>query len=275
MDRQELTRLYLSLETDAQANARRQRGVDVVIQRLALEGHLRADSGVTPTWKRLLWAWPLTLITSLILALFLTLGAGAFTPPGRAATGWVANIVVGEPGGHPTLGANSRFDSHGGPISSEPIVLATAHSPDGEKLELVGWKNSDRKGPCFGIEEPGLRSTSSTCPAPSIGSAVIELEGSRFYSPDTGSRQILSGRAQSDVASVKVRFSGGSSRQPVAIVPATLLEVPAELSAEVGADPELVHFVAFISGHRDPADAVAIAYDGDGAEIGRAGPWNQ
>jgi hypothetical protein len=65
--------------------------------------------------------WPARLIVAAVL-----LVAAALSPPGRAATGWVGDLIGGEGRG-------------GLQVTSRPVVIASGHAPDGTRYQWVAY----------------------------------------------------------------------------------------------------------------------------------------
>ena len=251
----------------------------------APEGRLRSDQA----WRRrvLVIACGLGLIGTVLL-----------TPPGRAATGWVGDLVgIGEVGGPPTREERDQ----GAPVARS-VVVATGHAPDGARYEYVVDRFPTGEGPkaptgegvegpdgetfkwCLGLEWPdvvphGIGGFCGPQFPPAQREGLIRPFGGLNLYEGVTEHLVLSGFAEPEVSRVRVLYRGEDGQQHEA--PADFFGADRMLKDRTGSDRDFGFFVAFIppsfplgTGTR-PFDREAIdviAYNSSGHEVARAHP---
>jgi hypothetical protein len=214
--------------------------------------------------------------------------AASFTPAGRAATGWVADIAgIGDT---PTI-------EHAAAKPGSAVVFGTDETPDGTPFEIVAYRTSPRgllreqnadagvrvvdnsaRLVCPAIDFPGYRLTGDTaCSIIGSGPGPKGLSGMGFSLPQHPGQvpaQPLWGEIGPEVESVRVIIDAPDERPRD--LKTTVAQLSGALQERVGADHAFGLFVAFppLPTERNDLDRYGlkvIAYDGDGNEIDRQG----
>ena len=241
------------------------REVAVAEARAEVEG--RADA--TPSRREL----PRRHVT--VLAAAALLAAVLITPPGRAASAWVGDLVgLGEVGGPPTMQEGRSFAD-----DRTAVVIENGTAPDGTRYEWVAYECSvdlreEGSGTKFegigmSLEWPGVKGHEGTghCeelqgrprPEPdALGSHGVHILPSQFKgveNPDL----VISGTAGPGVHRVEVLYQepDGDTRE----LPVDFARVDGEL-LELAHRPEaLGTFVAFLPGEIAARDEVETRLD--------------
>jgi hypothetical protein len=215
--------------------------------------------------------------------------AASFTPPGRAATGWVAEVAgIGD---EPTL-------EHRDAEAGTAVVFGSGTTPDGTAYEILAYRTSPReflaerdrlrrspkasgaeKWVCPAIDFPEYRFTGGEfCWVIGSGPGPVGLSAMSFGLPTPEVQrppEPLWGEIGPEVKSVRVRFTaaGKESRD----LETTVAHLSGPLQERVGADHPFGMFVAFpplpsavtewsdLAGYR----LTAVAYGRDGKELDR------
>ena len=214
--------------------------------------------------------------------------ATAFTPPGRAATGWLANLAgFGE---EPSL-------KQVGSVPGSAVVIASGELADGTPYEVVAKRVLFGVGPdtrqendnrpallCFQVDFPqrlekgqggnctdgeqngrglGNESTSLLQEPTKDGGGTLDQDGPGVY---------LGWVEIPEAASITVfETREGDPPQPM---PSQLIEVKGDLLAKTGTETPVGVFVAPIdgetvqAGRRGELEVRAVAYASDGEELG-------
>lgn len=215
--------------------------------------------------------------------------AASFTPPGRAATGWVANVAgIGD---EPTL-------EHGDAEPGTAVVFGSGTTPDGSPYEILAYRTSPReflaernrlrqspkasgaeKWVCPAIDFPEYRVKGGEfCWVVGSGPGPVGSSSMSFGLPthdDQRPPEPLWGEIGPDVASVRVTFA--APREEPRDVETTVAHLSGLLRERVGADHPMGLFVAFppippgIDAWEDLVSyrLTVIAYDDQGSEIER------
>lgn len=228
-------------------------------------------------------AWP---VHSLVVAVAaLALVAFSFTPPGRATTGWVADLAgFGE---EPSL-------EQAGSVPGSAVVLASGTLSDGTPYEIVAKQTLFGLGPateqpddkrphylCTQVDFPSTTyvARGGQCTDGEENGSGIGDESAFFQEPsgadakDGNSPGVFVGFAEiPETASVNVevvRDDGQTTR-----IPSELIKVEGDLLRRIGTDDPVGVFVASVdeatvrAGRQGELEVRATAKDSDGSEIG-------
>lgn len=194
------------------------------------------------------------------------------TPPGRAASAWVGDLVgIGDVGGPPTQDKRGGFM-----LADTAVVINNGEAPDGSRYEWVAYRchiraedgvGTDFKGIGVSLEWPGVRRHEG-------GGSCEELEGRRrpglfnqhgvhvlpsqmkgVAEPDL----VISGVTGPDVHRVSVIYTDGEGTEQE--LPVDFARVEGKLR-EIASRPEaLGTFVAFLPGDTAARDEVESRLD--------------
>jgi hypothetical protein len=193
------------------------------------------------------------------------LGAALLSPPGRAATAWVGDLVgIGDVGGKPTL--KHREDEAPGAA----IVVNNGVAPDGSRYEWVAYPcQGARRGgaPGYGVDfEWAGQGGDATCDRTSYGSRAplfqqfgTQIVLSQFKGvakPDL----VVSGVTDRRVYGVRIVYVDGSGTRHSLRV--DFERIGPKLRGKLVADPRLGGtFVAFIPGDWAARDEIETRLD--------------
>ena len=241
---------------------------------------------------------------SLALAVVVVLLAGALlTPPGRAASGWIGELVgIGDA---PTLER-----PYTGERVDRSVVFATGRAPDGARYEVVLdeiAKPADAppakpSQSCLLVEWPDTpgEGRSGSCGL-EFPPAAEDTAIGRYYAPPEILKKatkhlVLNGFARSDVSNVKVLYTDDTGNKREA--PVDFIAIKGALRERIGAGQPFGFYVAFLPpsfngfspgtpasrehgvpacaqhGVRNPQAIELIAYDDRGKEIERVKRYN-
>jgi hypothetical protein len=215
-----------------------------------------------PSWRpRLLSLAAVALLVVVVL----------LTPPGRAASAWVGDLVgIGDVGGPPT-----REDDRGFVKPSTAIVIDNGVAPDGTRYEWIAYQCSEGGkgfGPKFegigytldwpgvkGQERGGFCEELDGRPRPPVfgshGVHVLPSQMKGVAEPDL----VIEGTTGPDVHSVRVVYRDGEGRERE--LPVDFARVEGKLR-ELASRPEaLGTFVAFLPGDVAARDEVESRLD--------------
>jgi hypothetical protein len=181
-----------------------------------------------------------------ILALIL---AASFTPPGRAATEWVGDLVgVGDVGGPPTRPSEVRDF---GPASDQ-IVLATGETADGVAFEIVAFRSDkqiverEEQTVCVNVEFPGRQSDpAGSCYAGALRYGALCCSGVIFKDAASSVPRI-EGEVHPDVDRVVISYVDESGA--VQSVDATVGMITPEFAERLNIDHPSGLFIASLPG---------------------------
>jgi hypothetical protein len=215
-----------------------------------------------PAWRPRLLS--LAAVVLLVLVVLLT-------PPGRAASAWVGDLVgIGDVGGPPT-----RQDDRGFVKPSTAIVIDNGVAPDGTRYEWIAYQCSEGGqgfGPRFegigysldwptvkGQERGGFCEELAGRPRPPVfgshGVHVLPSQAKGVAEPDL----VIEGTTGPDVHNVRVFYRDGEGRERE--LPVDFARVEGKLS-EIASRPEpLGTFVAFLPGDVAARDEVESRLD--------------
>jgi hypothetical protein len=201
------------------------------------------------------------------------LAAALLTPPGRDASAWVGELVgIGDVGGSPTL------EEHGFEGTSNAVVVANGHAPDGSRYEWVVYdcrvdlrdEGLPTRFEGFGmsLEWPHVkgREGGGTCeeaegaPAPrfafeQIGVHVAPSQFEGVAEPDL----LVSGATTRRVHRVEVVYTDTAGNRHE--LPVDFSAVPDDLRDRLGARSPGGAFVAFVPGAWAARDDVVARLD--------------
>lgn len=215
-----------------------------------------------PAWRpRLLSLAAVALLVVVVL----------LTPPGRAASAWVGDLVgIGDVGGPPT-----RQDDRGFVKPSTAIVIDNGVAPDGTPYEWIAYQCSEGDtafGPKFegigysldwptvkGQERGGFCEELAGRPRPPVfgshGVHVLPSQAKGVAEPDL----VIEGTTGPDVHAVRVFYTDGEGEKRE--LPVDFARVEGKLS-EIASRPEpLGTFVAFLPGDVAARDEVESRLD--------------
>jgi hypothetical protein len=212
----------------------------------------------------------------------------AFTPPGQAATEWIADVAgIGD---EPTL-------EHASAVPGSAVVFGTGTAPDGTPFEIVAERQSSETfnqrirdlredgglviadgAICPRIDFPTHRvSGGEFCWVIGTGAVPLGLNGMGFSLSmrDQSAPNPLWGEVGPDVARVRVIFAAPNEEPRDLEV--TIAHLSGELQKQVGADRPFGVFVSFPPFEADSLSEIyvdgnqlkVIAYDEAGTEIDR------
>lgn len=196
------------------------------------------------------------------------------TPPGKAASAWVGELVgLGDVGGKPTL------DRRPGGERGSAVVIDNGQAPDGSRYEWVAYgceidlrdegQPTHFRGVGLALEWPGVKSEHSS-------SAACE-EASRGSGPETAFRShgvhilpsqfkgvvepdlVISGSVGPSVHRVRIVYTDGSGQRQD--LPVDFARVTGELRRLTGRREALGTFTAFVPGARAARDELASRLD--------------
>jgi hypothetical protein len=193
------------------------------------------------------------------------------TPPGRAASAWVGDLVgIGDVGGPPTQERHGDFVK-----PSTAVVIDNGSAPDGTRYEWIAYQcreGDERFGPKFegigiSLDWPGVKGHEGGgfCeelagrPRPPVigtfGVHVLPSQEKGVAEPDL----VIEGTTGPDVYSVRVIYRDGEGRERE--LPVDFARVEGKLR-EIASRPEpLGTFVAFLPGNVAARDEVASRLD--------------
>lgn len=223
-----------------------------------------------PALPRLSPAWRAGVLASVGL-----LTALSFTPPGRAATGWVGGLVgIGEVGGPPSVQA--RFgDSAAFP---DQVVIATG-TASGDAYELSTFDAGSRWGTCFELNFPDLPREHGAVRCISdqplgggvngFSVAANDGDGASNYHPNDGTWTTPAlGIISSDVAGVRVTYDVQGAQRVVELEIASL---PKSVRKKGAGSAALQAAFFFLPQYVANADSATVTtYDSQGNEIGQS-----
>jgi hypothetical protein len=223
-----------------------------------------------------------------VAAAALALVAFAFTPPGRAATGWIADLAgFGE---EPSL-------EQTGSVPGRAVVLTSGTLSDGTPYEVVAKQTLFGRGPdtaqpndarpaylCTQVDFPSATrmGQGGHCTDGEENGSGIGYESAAFIQEptadgadvkDDNSPGVFVGFAElPETGNVEVEIlrDGGE----MATIPSELIKVEGNLLNQVGTDTPIGVFVANVDeatvreGRRGELEVRATAKDSDGSEIG-------
>lgn len=211
---------------------------------------------------------PLSLAAALLLVIVVLL-----TPPGRAASAWVGDLVgIGEVGGPPTQEKRRGFAEAG-----TEVVVDNGVAPDGSRYEWVAYKCSvgpedDVPGPEFtgigaSLDWPGVNGyeAGGTCeelqgrPRDQVfrqfGVHVLPSQMKGVDEPDL----VISGVTGPDVHKVSVIYTDGEGEEHE--LPVDFARVEGKLRALASQPEPLGTFVAFLPGETAARDEIDSRLD--------------
>ena len=211
-------------------------------------------------------------------AISLALLAASFTPPGRAATGWVADLAgVGD---EPSL-------EQVGSVKGSEVVVASGTLSDGTPYEAVIKRvtaESTGREPgeipnlvCLQVDWPAFQGKTGggNCIQGEAKSGLDESWAHHFEAPDGeyGSPLLFLGFVGNDeVASVRVEQTSPTEVP----IESELIPLDGEIQEQVGSDAASGVFITELSGEivaggeENAAVIVATALNDEGAEMGSA-----
>jgi hypothetical protein len=211
-------------------------------------------------------------LLSLAAAVLLVI-AGLLTPPGRAASAWVGDLVgIGDVGGPPTQKERGTFAD-----ADSAVVIDNGVAPDGTRYEWVAYECSvdltdEGQGTKFegigaSLDWPGVEGHEGggTCeelqgrPRERVfsqhGVHILPSQMKGVAEPDL----VISGVTGPDVHRVRVIYTDGEGEEHE--LPVDFARVEGKLR-ELASQPEpLGTFVAFLPGDRAARDEVASRLD--------------
>ena len=225
---------------------------------------IQRELGASPSRE-----WRPRLLSS-AAALLLVL-AVLLTPPGRAASAWVGDLVgIGEVGGPPTQGKRSSFADAG-----SAVVIDNGVAPDGTRYEWVAYECSvggDVPGPKFegigvSLDWPGVKGYEGggSCeelqgrPRDGVFSQIgVQILPSQFKGvaqPDL----VISGATGPDVHRVSVIYRDGEGEKHE--LPVDFTRVEGKLRKLASQPEPLGTFMAFLPGDIAARDEVESRLD--------------